>query len=195
MKDWTGNHVAIFATHGASNHSRTEREINDFYATPPEAVVKLLERESFDPYIWEPACGAGHISKVLEEYGYTVYSSDLVDRGYGKGGIDFLATTDGWRGSIITNPPYSLAKEFVEKALEIVPAGNKVAMLLKLTFLEGIQRREMFKKYPPHKVYVFSHRINCGKNGNFNGTQSAVAYAWFVWTAGFNGNPIIDWID
>lgn len=195
MKDWTGNKAAVYATHGASNHSRTEREISDFYATPPEAVIKLLERESFDPYIWEPACGAGHISMVLEDYGYKVYSTDLIDRGYGTGGIDFLSSNEVFSGSIITNPPYSFAKEFVEKAMESIQYGHKVAMFLKLTFLEGVQRLEMFKKYPPEKIYVFSRRVNCGKNGDFSGVQSAVAYAWFIWRLGFNGSPTISWID
>ena len=73
---------------------------------------------------------------------------------------------------------------FVEKALETVPPGNKVAMFLKLTFLEGQGRRSLFRDRPPQTVYVSSARLQCGKNGEFTG-KSAVAYAWFVWRRGY----------
>lgn len=89
-KDWTGNSNSIFATLGASNHTEQERELNDFYATEPKAVGLLLQREKFSEKIWEPACGQGHISKVLMAHGYKVLSSDLVNRGYGYTGVDFL---------------------------------------------------------------------------------------------------------
>ena len=89
-KDWTGNKKAIFTSLGASNHAQGKRESNDYYATEPRAVELLLEREKFCNNIWEPACGEGHISKVLLAHGYKVLSTDLVNRGYGSGGIDFL---------------------------------------------------------------------------------------------------------
>ena len=157
---------------------------NDYYATPPRAMELLLKEESFSKDIWEPACGEGHLSKVLEANGYNVYSTDLIDRGYGIGGKDFLKEKGMFAGDIITNPPYKYAKEFVEKALETVMPGNKVAMFLKLTFLEGKTRRALFKNNPPQAVYVSSGRLECGKNGTFKG-RSAVAYAWFVWRRGY----------
>ena len=73
--------------------------------------------------IWECACGEGHLSERLKQYGYNVYSSDLIDRGYGEGGVDFLTDNRLWHGDIITNPPYKYAKEFVEHALDIVDDG------------------------------------------------------------------------
>lgn len=104
-----------------------------------------------------------------------------------------------WDGDIITNPPYKYAKEFVEKALNTIPIGNKVAMLLKLLFLEGKARKELFRKYPPKYVYVFSGRIMCAKNGAFEkmkaGGGSAIAYAWFIWEKGYDGKPTLDWIN
>ena len=196
IKDWTGNSKAIYSTIGASNHSDSIREENDFYATDPRAVEILLENESFAPNILEPACGAGHISKVLEAHGYDVTSHDLIYRGYGVDeSINFLEDTPHFNGDIITNPPYSYAREFVETALDIIDTGNKVAMFLKLTFLEGKGRKELFKKYPPKTIYVFSGRVNCGKNGVFDGPASAVAYAWFVWEKGFTGDPSIRWVN
>jgi hypothetical protein len=78
-KDWTGNSKAIYSCHGASNHSDTEREVNDYYATPPSAVEMLLELENFSQAIMEPACGQGHIAEVLKSHGYTVCAMDITD--------------------------------------------------------------------------------------------------------------------
>lgn len=201
-KDWTGNSKAIYSCHGASNHSDTEREVNDYYATPPSAVEMLLELENFSKSIMEPACGQGHIAEVLKSHGYTVCATDLVNRGYGVWGVDFFNINEPTDMDIITNPPYSMAKEFVEHAMEIVTDGHKVAMFLKLTFLEGQGRRELFRKYPPKIVYVSTSRIGCAKNGKFkkdkNGNlkaDSAVAYCWYVWQKGFNGAPTLKWFN
>lgn len=198
-KDWSGNSNSIYKTLGASNHTEKEREVNDYYATEPKAVELLLEKESFSPYIWEPACGEGHISKVLEAHGYQVLSTDLVYRGYGEGGVDFLKGINYLPRDIITNPPYKFAKDFVEHALDISVDGTKVAMFLKVQFLEGKERRKLFEKYPPKVIYVASGRLLCAKNGEFEkmrqGGGSAVAYAWFVWEKGFNGAPVVKWIN
>lgn len=66
-KDWTGNKASVYKTLAASNHSNSEREKNDFYATDPKAIDLLLEKEKFSDLIWEPACGQGHLSKRLEQ--------------------------------------------------------------------------------------------------------------------------------
>ena len=125
-------------TLGASNFANEPRAINDYYATDPHSVEKLLEVETFDHYIWEPACGEGHISKVLEAHGYSVESSDLIYRGFGDTEpCDFLADDYEFDGDIITNPPYKHAQEFVEKALDSIKNGHKVAMLMRLLFVEG----------------------------------------------------------
>lgn len=199
--DWIGNNRSVYVCNGASNHSEGERQENDYYATEPYAVKLLLEQERFGKCVWECACGEGHISQVLIDAGYQVLSSDLFDRGFeGTQIIDFLNTDiTGNRKDIVTNPPYKFAKEFVEKALDISVDGTKVAMFLKLTFLESKSRRKLFEKYPPKVVYVSSSRLQCAKNGNFErykqGTGTAVAYAWYVWVKGFKGDPVIKWIN
>lgn len=195
MKDWTGNSQAVHAV----NQRRLDSATNDYYATDPRAVEVLLQNEYFQDAdaIWEPACGEGHISEVLQTAGFAVLSTDLVDRGYGFGGEDFLNNTapdSSWPGHIITNPPYKYAKEFVEQALRLVAPGRKVAMFLKLTFLEGQGRRELFRDHPPKTVYVSSARLECGKNGHFTGA-SAVAYCWIVWQKGHAGPTLIKWIN
>ena len=164
----------------------------------PKAVELLLEVERFNKHIWECACGEGHISKVLEAAGYDVRSTDIVDRGYGTGGVDFLDGEHRWDGDIITNPPYKHAKEFVEKAIQSVKDGAKVAMFLKLTFLESKSRKELFAKYPFKTLYVSSSRLQCAKNGDFAKYKSAgtaVAYGWYVWEKGFKGLPSVRWIN
>jgi len=196
MPDWTGNKKSTFSTLGASNHSDYERADGDYYATDPRAMVLLLEQESFSN-VWECACGGGHLAKVLEEKNLLGKATDLVNRGYGEYGIDFLLETDVWNGDIITNPPYKYAKEFCEHSMEIISDGRKVAMFLKLTFLEGKDRKKFFAKYPPKIVYVSSSRIHVARNGDAEmfKKSSAAAYAWFVWEKGFMGNPIIKWFN
>ncbi len=197
-KDWTGNRNSIYTTRGASNHSDKERQSHDYYATEPKATEQLLAEETFAPVIWECACGEGHMAKVLEEHGYQVISTDLIYRGYGDvNPVDFLhEPIADFNGDIIKNPPYKYALQFVEKALERVKPGRKVAMFLKLQFLEGKSRKQFFLKHPPKTVYVSSSRLICAMNGEFEKySSSAVAYAWFVWEKGYKGNPIIKWIN
>lgn len=197
-KDWTGNYNSIYKTLGASNHTEEERQPHDYYATEPKATEILLENEVFNNRIWEPACGEGHISRVLEAAGYEVYSSDLVYRGYGDPeAFDFLKDClEDFDGDIITNPPYKYALEFCQTALDTVKTGNKVAMFLKLTFLEGKGRKQFFLDNPPETIYVFSGRVKCAKNGDFEAIgSSAVCYAWFVWKKGYIGCPRIKWVN
>ena len=96
MVDWTGNTKSAFSCIGASNHSEGERQQDDFYATEPKAMELLLAEETFNKQIWEPACGEGHLSEVLKQHGYDVVSTDLIDRGYGQGNIDFLCSNNIW---------------------------------------------------------------------------------------------------
>ena len=198
IKDWTGNSKAVYSTLAASNHSDTDRENNDYYATPPKAVEELLKREKFNHYVWECAVGGGHIAEVLKANGYDVKCSDIIDRKYDNTEIaDFLHTErdkNDFARDIITNPPYSMATEFVKHALDISMDGTKVAMFLKIQFLETKKRYELFKEYPPKKIYVFVNRVNCGKNGVFGKESSAVCYCWFVWEKGYQDKPIVDWI-
>lgn len=176
--------------------------------------------------IYEPCVGKGHIAQVLAEEGYNVTGSDLVVRPqpenikytYINTSCDFLKIksrkTDLLSSvfddcidnkiiipddiNIITNPPYELAQECVEHSLEMVQNDNYVIMLLKIQFLEGISRYNLFKDNPPKYVWVFSSRIQCKAGGNFEGIKDEVGgascYAWYVWQKGYKGSPMIDWI-
>lgn len=196
-KKYISNTMRTLAT---STHSLTEREKNDFYATEPKAIELLLEKESFNKNIWECANGKGHLSDVLINKGYNVFKSDIINRNGDKETeiIDFLKLTerpiDG-SFDIITNPPYKIALDFCKKGLELLQDGEKMAMFLKIQFLEGQERYKFFKENPPKKIYVASKRLNCAKDGNFDKYKSsAVCYAWFVWEKGFVRSPEIDWI-
>lgn len=112
---------------------------------------------------------------------------------------DFLKTTHVNVMDIITNPPYKFAREFVEHALDISIQGIKIAMFLKLQFLEGKARRKLFDENPPRIIYVSSGRLLCAKNAEFEkmkaGGGSAVAYAWFIWEKGYKGDTVVKWIN
>lgn len=201
-KDWTGNKNSIFKTLGASNHTDKERQNEDYYATDPVAAEMLLDIVDIDKNtpIWECSSGEDHLANVFRKHGYNVRTSDIVKRTETTEELDFLSNDiKEWNGNIITNPPYNKAKEFIEKGLSIVPDGMKVIMFLKIQFLEGKARKELFKKYPPKEVWVSSSRIMCAKNGDFEtmieGGGSAVAYAWYIFEKGYKGDTILKWFN
>lgn len=196
-KDWRGDTHSVFVTVGASNHSKGERQSEDFYASHPEAGEWLMKLEKFDGPIWEPCVGQGHLAEVFKKHGYEVKSTDLIDRGYGQGGVNFLdPKITEWNGAIVTNPPFAFAQEIIEKALSIIPTGQKVAMFLRTLFLEGQARRRLFDENPPLRVWVTSKRIVCAKNGDFkNNTGGAQSYSWFIWTKGYKGDTILKWFN
>ncbi|MCM1167214.1 MAG: NAD(P)-dependent oxidoreductase [Lachnospiraceae bacterium] len=201
--DWTGNKNSIFKTLGASNHTDKERETNDYYATSRDAIDALVKAGvKFPNPIWECSAGECHLSNPLKEYGYTVYSTDLIQRGIPLDDtLDFLATTEMYKDSqcILSNPPYKTALSFIEHGLDILHNGQEIWMFLKIQFLEGKARRKLFDTKQLKCVYISSSRILCAKNADFDGMRagggSAVAYAWFVWEKGYNGDAVIKWIN
>ena len=202
-KDWKWNTQSVMATLNASSHSEWDRAELDYYATPPFAVEKLLEKETFNNKILEPACWEGHISKVLIEKWYNVESSDIIYRGFPENGksvgdnwVDFLNNQNSFNWDIITNPPYAMSTEFIEKSLEIIPEWNKIAMLLRVQFLESVKRYDkLFSKWGLLKMYVFSRNIRCAKNWDFeNATGNASTYCWFIFQKWYKWDATIGWI-
>lgn len=182
---------------GTPTRGRVE---NDYYATPPKSTQALLDVLELNGTILEPACGEGHISEVLRSNypNGEIISTDLIDRGYGEGGVDFLEHVyTGSFTNVITNPPFKYMREFVEKALEI--SSEKVIMFGKIQFLEGKGRREFLENSPLKYVYVFSERQNPLRNGESvdeNGKKwsSTMCFAWYVWEKGYQGEPVIRWL-
>ena len=200
-KDWTGDSTSVFKALGASNHTDHERGDHDYYATSPLALELFSPHYPIAHKVFEPSCGEGHLSKWLVGHGHDVLSTDLVDRGYGFGGIDFFKGGGDMFGDyqgtkllkewakgetfdILTNPPYNVSLNYVLHALELIPDDGHVLMFLKTSWLEGKQRREqLFDVNPPRYLFQFSGRMVCAPNGDFEKMKkvgSAVAYAWYV---------------
>ena len=173
------------------------REENDFYATNPHAMeiaIPILKEIGINNKIWECSCGKGHLSEVLKNNGFEVYSSDLVDRGYGDV-KDFLEQNEKFDGDILTNPPFKLAEEFIEKSMDILENGNKAIFFLKVQFLESKGRKELFRKYNPKYVIVNSERQQCSKDADFEKYHATTqCYCWFVFEKGYVGDSKLLWI-
>lgn len=200
MKDWNGNRASVWSTLGASNHTDKVREQHDFYATHPSAIDALRSVYDIPRVVCEPCCGQGHLSKRLEHFGHKVYSSDLIDRGYGQV-LDFAdmeALPDDCN-CILTNPPFKYITQIIRHALSLLRDGGVLLLFIKTLCLEGIGRYNgIYRETPPRYVMPFTGRIICAKNGDFSamqGTSSAQSYSWFVWEKGFNGAPQIKWIE
>jgi hypothetical protein len=183
-------------------HALKDRK-DDFYPTPIEAVRGFLsaERQYLPKRLWEPACGDGAIVLPLRAAGHVVLATDLVDRGcpMSSWGIDFLlpiphGTSAPCVDGIVTNPPFKLARAFVDRALDLAPY---VAMLLRVSFLEGTARRPWFKHSPLARVHISSRRLPMMHRHEWAGPKStsAIAFAWFVWSKGHAAPPTIDWFD
>jgi len=171
------------------------REKDDFYPTWPAATEALLRVEQFDGAIWEPACGEGDMSRVLIDAGHEVISTDLVDRGYGEARIDFLMEWQARAPNIVTNPPFGMAQDFVDKALSLTT--GKVAMFLRLAFLESLQRGEWLPTTPLAHVWVMSRRVPMqrGRLSEQGDGHGVLAFAWFVWDHSYVGKPTLGWLD
>lgn len=151
----------------------------DFFPTPAWATFALVDNECFKGEVWECACGDGAMSRVFEQAGHRVVSTDLFDRGYGESGFDFTKAARP-AANIVTNPPYNAAEAFVANGVK--HAKSKFALLLRLAFLEGANRANtIFAKHPPARVWVFSERITFYPAGAERKGSGTTAYAWFVW--------------
>jgi hypothetical protein len=173
------------------------REKNDFYPTWPQATDALLRVEQFDGPIWECACGEGDMSRQLEAAGYEVVSTDLIDRSYGEPRVDFLMEYETRAPNIVTNPPFGLAKQFCSHALALTASRGKVAMFLRLAFLEGIDRGQWLPTTPLKRVLVMSRRVPMqrGRLSQQGDGHGVMAFAWFVWDHAYWGEPTIGWLD
>ena len=198
-KDWVGDYNGVFKCLGARNGVVDEREAHDYYATEPKAIDALLSVVDVPHRVWEPCCGAGHLSRRLVELCHDVVSSDVVDRGYGDVADFFEAELPRGVECIVTNPPYKHLTDFIVRALSLLPVGGLLCLFMKTQSLEGKERWErVYRVTPPRFVYQFIARMVCAKNGDFAGMKrrggSAVSYAWYVWEKWFNGDTILRWL-
>jgi hypothetical protein len=165
----------------AATGGNGKRVKNDFYETPIEATEALAAGYShyFSKSVWEPACGAGKMARVLEAYGFVVAGTDLVDRGYGVGGIDFLSYGETLPAhnsgrTIITNPPFALADHSIRKAMSFEP--RFFALLLKQTFWNAGNRTDLWREFPPKDFRPLAWRLDFTGGG-----APTMDCAWCIW--------------
>jgi len=188
-----------------------ERHATDWYVEPRWATDALLAKESFACETLDPACGQGNIVRSLRAHGVDAWGQDVVARydqceadGRDKpmfgAPADFLtdvpADALGNVANIVSNPPYGQATRFIENGL--ARARCKVAVLLRLAFLESEKRAVLFERTPLARVYVFANRLSMPpgellQRGEIEAKGGSVAFAWFVWEHGHVGKPILDW--
>ena len=175
------------------------------------ATLALLSVEKFVGPIWEPACGDGAICEELERAGHLVVATTLHDYGYGEAGRDFLLEWEPRAPNIATNPAFAWAQEFIERALLLTRPEHganeprKVAMLLRLAFLEGRERGRWFKSLAADaqglaRVWVMSARVpfQKGERAGDDHKGGPLAFAWFIFEHGHTGPAqlgFLDWRD
>ena len=181
---------------GNARAALSERK-DDLYQTPPEAVHALVKVETLPHDIWEPACGPGSIARTLRQYGHDVHATDLVDYDspdQNEHGLDFLfphSTEGAWSSAIVTNPPFKLAEQFVERAFECAPL---VIMLLRLAFLTSEKRTNILEHSGLARVHVFRKRLPMMHRDGWEGPKasSSMDFAWFVWDRSYYGPTILN---
>jgi hypothetical protein len=171
-------------------HPLSERG-HDLYETPAVAVEALLRVERIPHVVWEPCAGPGAIARVLRDRGHMVFTSDLVDYGGLDFVRDFLDVTEAPANCIVTNPPFKLAEEFVEHALQLCPM---VVMLLRLAFLESERRCGILENRGLARVHVFRKRLPMMHRAGWEGRKanSGMAFGWFTWIHGHTGPTVVN---
>lgn len=172
----------------------------DFFPTPPWATRALCEGLPSAPdqlatmNAWEPACGAGHMARPLAEYFARVHASDVHPYGFGEVRDFLFAGDDPTADWIITNPPFRLADQFAEVAIQRARVG--AALLVRTAFLEGVSRyKNLFRRHPPHSILQFTERVPMHRGRLVQDGSTATAYCWIVWTLHRLGRePIFCWI-
>lgn len=167
-----------------STNNTGKRKKSDFYETPYSLTWLLLENEKIEGSVLEPACGNGAISKIV---GGIAYDKD----------VDFFNESNKY-DTIITNPPYSLAQDFILKAKEV--ANKKIIFLLPLSYLHGKKRFDTIwtdKKFPLARIYVFTRYPLLGEELREDGKHNTgmMVYAWYVFEKRYKGEPVIRWLD
>ena len=176
------------------------RDSLDDFPTPPWATRALIEHVLDDKAglskmdCLEPACGVGHMAKVLMEYFGQVRCSDVHPYGYGevRDYLDVLYEPNScdW---VITNPPFRLAEEFVLRSLKVASKG--VAILARTVFIESVGRyQNVFRTTPPTKFAQFTERVPMVKGRLDKKASTATGYGWLVWEKDNPSPPSLRWV-
>jgi hypothetical protein len=175
-----------------------DRDADDWYVEPEWCSRRLFEEEQFEGTIWDPACGSGTIPEAARRAGYTVHASDIADRGYpGAYRLDFLKS-GARHASVVTNPPFNLASQFVLHALEL---ADKVAIIFRTASLNataGPKQHRWIVGTPLRRVWLMTprpsmppgHVIAAGEKPK----GGKADYSWLVWERGYTGSAELRWL-
>lgn len=171
------------------------REGRDFYATPAWVTEALLHHVKLRGPVWEPCCGDGAMARVIENAGLDVHASDLVDRGFGEAGVDFLACSTVPAGcrSIVTNPPYgetgvhkgqsrspSAMLRFLRHSLMLTASvQGQLALLVRLQWIPGQRAAGIMSAAPFSAVIMLKDRIQWFDMGEET-NRAQHHHAWVV---------------
>lgn len=199
MTRWAG-----LKRHGVITGERAEW---DFYPTDPEHVEEAfnhLPEESngwaFEPQrILDPCAGDGVYGWFARERFRHAYIEGMDIRpikfnkysyNVGKNG-DFLRASDDVEpfDLVISNPPFVVAREFVEHSFRMLRPGGVVNFLLRAQFAESEGRYEWFQRYRPRYIVTCSDRPSFREDGS----PDPAHYAFFVWQKGWEGETIHRW--
>lgn len=174
-----GRRVTLAGRRPAGAYTRAPA---DFYPTAAPLSEPLPQLDEIGPRVWECACGDGHLAKVLVAAGLQVVATDLLAWGYGRPGVDFLRTRRCLAPVIVTNPPFSLWREFAEHALALRP--RLVVLLGRLLLMEGAGIGEVFDRHLV-RVWVSRRRVNLAPSAHATmmidrGHNTKLAFAWYV---------------
>ena len=172
----------------------------DDFPTPPWATRALMEHVINDrgPFTsqtcLEPACGAGHMAKVLKEYFGDVTATDAFAYGYGSVrdylAVPYEANAVDW---VITNPPFRLAEAFVQRSMVVARVG--IAILARTVFIESVGRyRAIFERNPPTKFAQYTERVPMVKGRLDPKATTATGYAWLVSEKDRQDGPKLMWV-
>ena len=143
------------------------RNTYDYYPTPEWCYEKLpIDWSQFDTAL-EPCKGDGRIVSFLEGQGLKVEWCEI------QKDINFFNRFEE-ADLILTNPPFSLAQEFIEHSMSLAPT---VIMLLRINFLGSQKRYNFWQQFPPDGLYILSKRPSFTGKGT-----DATDYAWFIWS-------------
>lgn len=173
----------------AGNNKNSRREL-DYYPTPASGTIALMNflQLPLQRVIYEPACGDGKMSEVIESYGYNVISSDINESCYGMGGVDYLQSSPVKCDAIITNPPFCLSEQFIRKAIS---ESRIVCMLLKSQYWHAAKRYQFFNEFPPTYVLPLTWRLDFlehERNAGDKKGNPTMEVAWSVWMKGSNSS-------
>lgn len=184
---------AISRAHSLVGFNPTDRPEDDFYPTPRPTTEALLRVETFNGPIWEPAAGDGAIMDVFDEHGYNMIGTDITPRKADITPQDYLLSIRLFAPNVVTNPPFKLLNQFIQKTHELNP--DKWALLAKLQALETIDRTHLLEATHLTRVWIFRARQTTWRNGQaLTNNKGMIAFCWLIWEKDYTGKPTIGWI-